>query len=86
MSIDPEGATPVYVQLADVIAGRIVDGTLSPNRPIPSEEQMRQEFGVARGTARKAVELLRVRGLVETVMGRGTFVLAPDPPPDARDA
>jgi GntR family transcriptional regulator len=73
--IDPEGMQPVYVQVADVIAARIADGDLVPNRPIPSETAMVQEFGIARGTARRAVELLRERGLVATVPGRGTFVL-----------
>jgi GntR family transcriptional regulator len=68
--------TPVYVQVADVIAARIKRGDLVPNRPIPSETAMAQEFGIARGTARRAVELLRERGLVATIPGRGTFVLA----------
>jgi GntR family transcriptional regulator len=72
--IDPEGMTPVYVQVADIIAARIERGELVPNRPIPSETAMQQEFAIARGTARKAVELLRGRGLVVTVAGRGTFV------------
>ncbi|MFF5075785.1 GntR family transcriptional regulator [Actinoplanes sp. NPDC000266] len=58
----------------DVIEARIRSGELLPDRPIPSENQMVQEFGVARGTARKALELLRERGLVVTVVGRGTFV------------
>ena len=35
---------------------------------------MRQEFGVARETARRAVAALRARGLVFTVPHRGTFV------------
>ncbi len=72
--IDHEGATPVYVQVADVIAARIERGDLVPNRPIPSETAMQQEFGIARGTARKAVDVLRERGLVVTVRGRGSFV------------
>lgn len=72
--IDPEGMKPVYVQVADIIASRIERGELVPNRPIPSESAMQQEFGIARGTARKAVDLLRKRGLVVTVPGRGTFV------------
>ena len=33
-----------------------------------------QEFGVARGTVRRAIEVLRDAGLVVTVQGRGTFV------------
>jgi len=73
--IDPDGMTPVYVQVADVIAARIGSGELVPNRPIPSETALVQEFGIARGTARRAVELLRERGLVATIPGRGTFVL-----------
>jgi GntR family transcriptional regulator len=72
--IDPYGPTPVYVQIADVIATRIASGDPAPNRRIPSEASMRQEFGVARETARRAVAALRARGLVFTVPHRGTFV------------
>lgn len=75
--IDKDGPTPVYVQVADVIAGRIERGELPPNRPIPSEKAIQQEFEVARGTARRAVDLLRERGLVVTVPQRGTFVVDP---------
>jgi DNA-binding GntR family transcriptional regulator len=37
---------------------------------------LQQEFGLARGTVLHAVELLREEGLVRTVTGRGTFVVA----------
>lgn len=72
--IDHEGITPVYLQLAAILAGRIERGELPANRVIPSESTLVQEYGVARGTARKAVAVLRERGLVVTVPGRGTFV------------
>lgn len=72
--IDHEGMTPLYVQIADHIADRIARGELLPNRLIPSENTITQEYEVARGTARKSIELLRERGLVVTVPGRGTFV------------
>ncbi|MEH0929380.1 winged helix-turn-helix domain-containing protein [Micromonospora sp. CPCC 205558] len=72
--IDPLSPTPIYVQLADVIAKRIETGELSPRRPIPSESTLQQEYGVARGTVRAAVRLLRERGLVMTVPQRGTYV------------
>jgi GntR family transcriptional regulator len=75
--IDHDGPDPLYVQVADVIAGRIEGGELQPNRPIPSENGIAQEFEVARGTARKAIALLRERGLVRTVVGRGTYVVPP---------
>jgi GntR family transcriptional regulator len=72
--IDHDGPTPLYVQVADAIEARIKAGELLPDRPVPSENQLVQEYGVARGTARKALELLRERGLVISVVGRGTFV------------
>lgn len=73
-SVDPQSATPVYVQLADILRARIEAGVLLPDRPVPSESQLQQEFGVARGTARKAIALLREEGLVVTVRGRGSYV------------
>jgi GntR family transcriptional regulator len=73
-TVDPDSATPVYVQVADILRARIEAGQLLPDRPVPSETQLQQEFGVARGTARKAIALLRDQGLVVTVKGRGSYV------------
>jgi GntR family transcriptional regulator len=67
--------TPLYVQLADLLTKQIEDGDLAPGRPLPSETQLRQEYGVARGTVRAAVALLRERGLVVTMPQRGTYVV-----------
>ena len=73
-TVDPQSATPVYVQVAEILRARIESGQLLPDRPVPSETQLQQEFGVARGTARKAIALLREQGLVVTVKGRGSYV------------
>lgn len=75
MSIDPEGSTPVYLQVASELRRRIQAGKLPPGRRVPSEVSIEQEFGVARGTARKAILVLRDEGLIETVQGKGSFVL-----------
>jgi GntR family transcriptional regulator len=73
-TVDPDSATPVYIQVAEILRDRIQSGQLQPDRPVPSETQLQQEFGVARGTARKAIALLREEGLVITVRGRGSYV------------
>jgi GntR family transcriptional regulator len=73
-TVDSESATPVYVQVAEILRARIESGDLQPDRPVPSESQLQQELGVARGTARKGIALLREQGLVVTVRGRGSFV------------
>ena len=73
-TVDPDSATPVYVQVAEILRARIESGELLPDRPVPSESQLQQDLGVARGTARKAITVLREQGLVVTVRGRGSYV------------
>lgn len=75
---DPLAPVPRYRQIAQIIRRRIESGELVPNRPVPSEVQIEQEFGVARATSRKAVALLREWGLVTTVPGLGSYVLPED--------
>lgn len=74
MKYDPLAPVPRYRQIAHILRERIGAGELEPDRPIPSEAQIQQEFGVARETARRAVALLREEGYVVTVPGMGTYV------------
>jgi GntR family transcriptional regulator len=71
--------TPLYVQLADILREMITSGELEPRSPLPSESYLQEEQGVARGTARMAIRILREEGLVVTIGGRGTFVADRDP-------
>jgi GntR family transcriptional regulator len=72
---DPE---PVYAQLADILRGQIHRGELVPRQPLPSETYLVQHYGVSRGTARRAVAVLRDEGLVRTIAQRGTYVAPAD--------
>jgi DNA-binding GntR family transcriptional regulator len=84
--LDPMSARPLYVQLADVIARKIKSGELAPDRPIPSENHLADEFGVARLTARRAAQELRERRLIVTVRGKGSFVVEQPPGHDPEDS
>jgi GntR family transcriptional regulator len=64
----------VYIKVADHIALRIQAGDLAPGAMLPPERDLAAEYGVALGTARRAVEELRGRGLVITLPSKGTFV------------
>lgn len=77
MTIDHEGPDPLYLQVADDIAAKIESGELPPGRQILGDERMAQEYGVGRGTAKHAIRVLKERGLVRGVNGRGTFVIRP---------
>ncbi len=58
-----------YVQVADAIEAGIQAGDFLPDRPILSENQLVWKYGIARGAARKSIQLLRERRLVVTVVG-----------------
>lgn len=75
--IDPRGPTLVYVQVADHLAAKIAAGELAPGARLPAERHLAEFYGVAYDTVRRATDLLRRRGLIITVHGRGTFVTEP---------
>ena len=70
--VDPFGPEYAYVQVADDIQRRIAEGEISAK--LPSERSFAEEYGVAYTTVRRAMEILRERGLIITRHGRGTFV------------
>jgi GntR family transcriptional regulator len=76
---DPTSSGPAYLYaaMADHIAARIGSGELVPGARLPGERDLAEEYQVALGTARRAVEELRRRGLVVTLPAKGTFVIEP---------
>lgn len=73
---DPKGPGLVYMLIADDIAARIASGIYAADQRLPAEAELAAEYGTARMTVRRAVRELRERGLVQTVYGKGTYVLA----------
>ena len=61
-----------YLQVADDLERRINDGDIEVK--LPSERDLAEDYGVAYTTVRRAMEILRDRGLIITRHGRGTFV------------
>jgi GntR family transcriptional regulator len=69
-----DNPTPVYVRVADWIESRITSGELKSGARLPAERDLARDLGVAYDTVRRAAVLLRERGLIITVHGRGTYV------------
>lgn len=72
--LDRESATPLYIQLADVIRAKIQRGDWQPDQRIPSENELNQLYGISRMTARQVLARLVDEGLLFRVQGKGTFV------------
>ena len=75
--IDRWAEEPYYSQLAAILRADIRSGRLKPGEALPSEPQLMHEYGVSRGTVRKALEVLRDEGAVQTVHRRGSRVIGP---------
>lgn len=65
---------PLYQQLADQLRQAVLDKSLLPGEKLPTLQQMASLYGVARVTARQAVQLLVSEGFLEARQGRGTHV------------
>lgn len=67
-------AAYLWAQVAGHIAARIDAGELRAGARLPGERDLAAEYGVSLGTARRAIEDLRARGLVVTLPAKGTFI------------
>lgn len=73
--IDFGAERAVYRQLADLLRDQITSGQIAPGDLLPYEGRLVQEYGVSRETVRRALQVLRVEGLVVTERGYGTRVV-----------
>lgn len=75
--IQKDNGLPYYIQIYNEIRKRIVSKVYLPNQPIPSENELVNEFGVTRATVRNAIKRLQNEGLIVTEKGRGSYVNQP---------
>lgn len=73
LRIDPSSDRPAYRQIADHLRADILRGAIEPGAPVPSEQELSDRYGAARGTVRQAISVLRNEGLVISERGKGTF-------------
>jgi GntR family transcriptional regulator len=59
---------------ANRLREEIIRGGLVPGDKIDGETSLAERYGVARGTVRRALDMLRAEGLLVSRHGHGTFV------------
>jgi GntR family transcriptional regulator len=72
--LNPGSVTPLYEQVADWVAAEIEAGRLVPGAKFPDSRDLAYDWGVAYQTVRRAMRELKERGLVESRVGKGTYV------------
>jgi DNA-binding GntR family transcriptional regulator len=73
IEIDPSSPVHPYQQLADRLRELIASGEIT--NQLPSITKLTESTMLAVGTVRRGIDILVKEGLVETVPGRGTFVI-----------
>jgi len=67
-------STPLFVQIAEQVAGEIVDGVLAEGARAPSTNELAAFYRINPATAAKGINLLVDDGVLEKRRGIGMFV------------
>ena len=68
--------TPLFVQVAERLAGEIADGGLGEGERVPSSNELAVFYRINPATAAKGINVLADEGLLEKRRGIGMFVAA----------
>jgi GntR family transcriptional regulator of arabinose operon len=71
------GAAPLHQRLRSAIHAQLSDGTLRAGEALVPERVLQEQLGLSRSTIRQAIKNLVDDGLLQSVVGAGTFVLEP---------
>ena len=74
--------SPVYVQIVAALAADIHRGSLARGARLPTQRALADGIGVGIGTVTRAYAEAEARGLIEAVVGRGSFVARAPTVPD----
>ena len=75
MSQSKHDSTPVYQQIANILRARIMDLDSESSKILPKERELAVVHGVARGTIRRALDILASEGLIRRTRRQGTVTL-----------
>ncbi len=74
MTVEWNDKQPIYRQLRDMVAERIMDGTFPEGEAVPSVRQVASDYQINHLTVGKAYQELVDSGLLEKRRGLGMFV------------
>jgi DNA-binding transcriptional regulator YhcF (GntR family) len=74
LSIDENSKIPKYQQVVDTIVSDIEIGMVKVGDKIPSINETSEEYYLSRDTVEKAYKILRRRGIITAVRGKGFYV------------
>ena len=74
IKIDKQLRLRYYQQIADSLEKAISDGLLKIDDILPKNKEISAYFDISEIVARQAYDVLEVKGLIERIQGKGTYV------------
>lgn len=72
--IDSTSATPKYLQVVNAVIADIEAGILKRGERVPSINETSEMYYLSRDTIEKAYKVLRKRGVISSVKGKGCYI------------
>jgi len=73
-AVDPHTGVPIYLQLIEQVKRSVALGVLSPGERLPTVKQLATDLTVNPNTIARAYRELERDGVIETSVGRGSFI------------
>ncbi|WP_372630505.1 GntR family transcriptional regulator [Cohnella sp.] len=74
IQISNASGEPIYSQIVGRVRGAILSGELAPGTMLPSIRQLAKDLQISVITTKRAYEELEKEGLIDSVVGKGSFV------------
>ena len=72
--IDAASATPKYLQVVNAVIADIEAGVLKRGERVPSINETSEMYYLSRDTIEKAYKVLRKKGVISSVKGKGCYI------------
>ena len=80
--LDYRDARPIYTQIVENFRAQIAAGILQPGDKLPSVRELAAQLSINPNTIQRAYRELEVKGIVQTIPGKGCFVCGVAEMPD----
>jgi len=85
-TVDPRSGVPIYLQIIEQIKRSVALGLLAPGEQLPTVKQLALDLTVNPNTVARAYRELERDEVIETAVGRGSFVRSNGAAESARGA
>lgn len=76
LTVDPRSGVPIYLQIIEQVKRSVALGVLGGGEQLPTVKQLALDLTVNPNTISRAYRELEREGVIETSVGRGSFVRA----------